>query len=137
MEEQLVSFEIALLAKKKGFQIPTNEYSNIVEPKKVITVGAFNHNYIPHGNVTVSLPRQSLLQKWLRKNHDLHIEVSCNGYDIHHKHYSFRSNVRKIIKTELSKRHDGVNQVGGYIFMTYESALEGVLKIALMSLETI
>lgn len=66
MEEQLISFETAKLAKDKGFEIQTRQYymgsgklfgSNIQE----------NHNNPTFTKGKYSAPRQSLLQKWLRE----------------------------------------------------------------------
>lgn len=70
IKEELISFETAVLAKEKGFQVPVCDYSNISEPDRIVTVGAFNHNFMKHGNVTVSRPTQALLQKWLRDVHN-------------------------------------------------------------------
>jgi hypothetical protein len=78
MEDILISYDVALLAKEKGFNLPVSTYSNITEPNKIITVGAFNHNYKAHGNITVSRPTQSLLLKWLRDNHKIHISLWYN-----------------------------------------------------------
>lgn len=75
MEEQLITFETAKLAKEKGFEIPVSNYYNVAEPDRIVTVGAFNHNCKRHGNVTVSAPTQSLLQKWLREKHKIDIRV--------------------------------------------------------------
>jgi hypothetical protein len=59
MEEQLISFETAKLAKDKGFELQ----------QRIIT-------RYPNGEESdeFGVP-QSLLQKWLRVNHDIHIEI--------------------------------------------------------------
>ncbi len=63
MKDELVSFETAKLAKEKGFDISTS----IVN----LTVGT--------GEV-ISIPTQSLLQRWLREVHNYNIQIeSENG----------------------------------------------------------
>lgn len=73
MKDELISFQTAVLAKEKGFNIPVNSYSNVVEPDRVIEVGAFNHNH--KQPTTVSRPTQSLLQRWLRETYKIYAEV--------------------------------------------------------------
>ena len=81
MEEQLISFETAKLAKEKGFKIPT----------KVMYKGnekSYGHNNewgidekrldgeFPYTNQQwYSIPTQSVLQKWLREVHNIHFEI--------------------------------------------------------------
>ncbi len=54
MKEQLISFETALLAEKKGFD------------KRVTKIAMKNHT------------TQSLLQKWLREKHDIQIIIGSD-----------------------------------------------------------
>ena len=85
MQEQLISFETAKLAKEKGFDIPQNKmysfgsemFSSILEikfhdgNKHECSIEPYNWN----GKIGVtstkyySAPTQSLLQKWLREVH--------------------------------------------------------------------
>lgn len=82
MKEQLISFETAKLAKEKGFNIPTLYGYNIKEevlqhidyasyspgePEILITDFIKSWEY--------QAPTQSLLQKWLREEHEIHIEI--------------------------------------------------------------
>ena len=91
MEDTLISFETAKLAKKKGFDIPQNKmysfgsemFSSILEikfhdgNKHECSIEPYNWN----GKIGVtstkyySAPTQSLLQKWLREKHN--IDVYC------------------------------------------------------------
>jgi hypothetical protein len=138
MMEQLITFETAKLAKEKGF----NEKCGI--------------GYDLHGNITYatvsymlnsdknskdhcSAPTQTLLQKWLRDVHDIHInpeyrdEAGCFEYfytimyfpeELKHKKRSH----------EQTKRIDSFYGAGGsYIgcFDTYEEALEEALQKSL------
>ncbi len=78
MKDQLITYETGVLAKEKGFNIPVHEYHNKGRSGEKmetnpITVGAMNHNYPRYG--TVSIPTQSLLQKWLREKHNIIVTV--------------------------------------------------------------
>lgn len=101
MEDQLISFETAKLAKEKGFEEYCFSYYNLK--------GEIKHNYSENGSSTdvdfrvdledlldnfnrgipntYSAPTQSLLQKWLREVHKIHIEIfrRCTGYGFAYK----------------------------------------------------
>jgi hypothetical protein len=68
MEEQVVSIKTAKLAKNKGFNIKTNTVDYML-----------NGNYIGERGACVSCtkyvpaPTQSLLQRWLREIHNIHL----------------------------------------------------------------
>lgn len=82
MQEQLISFETAKLAKEKGFKENcTHLYNNeILEEKNcigfVINIDGINN--------LITAPTQSLLQKWLRETHKIHVWCSYQekGYFI-------------------------------------------------------
>ena len=61
MEEQLVSFETAKLAKEKGFDLK------------------IENNYFAKSEFPA--PTQSLLQKWLRENYQLHITIYSSSQE--------------------------------------------------------
>ena len=79
MQEQLITFETAKVAKEKGFQYNTdnnlyynsNGYLNILQ---------FSEEDVP-------APTQSLLQRWLREEYEIYVHVKvwrnmdhCNEY---------------------------------------------------------
>lgn len=105
MKEQLVSLETAELAKKKGYKI---------DDLFVITNGIKK-------NIYKNPPTQSLLQKWLREIHGLHIDF----------HNDLNEDLAKIIY------YISVSDVSGElvdikpIFDNYEEALEAGLLAAL------
>ena len=71
MTDQLISFETAKLAKEKGFNITgcTSRY--------------WNNTLVTGANIQgVAAPTQSLLQKWLREVHNIHMFVSITTNDI-------------------------------------------------------
>lgn len=79
MEEQLISFETAKLAKEKGF----NEECYLTYGKILKEYCIFKSDYSETNSevnkYTYSAPTQSLLQKWLREKHKIHIELQCDS----------------------------------------------------------
>ena len=78
MEEQLVSFETAALAKEKGFDIDCKLfYSTKDRPPMAYNISAkesLSDN--PQYNKYMLAPTQSLLAKWLREVHNIEVLVS-------------------------------------------------------------
>lgn len=126
MEEQLVNFDTALLAKQKGFNIPTLyfyldrkiKYNNSLRPR--------NSNAI-NGALDVSAPTQSLLQKYLREVHNILIDVIAFYVD----------NQLPLSKDNLQKPKgyfywncydETFNEENSIKFDTYEKALEAGLQ---------
>ena len=119
MEEQLISFETAKLAKEKGFDLyQTFSYwegeltphtpGYALEDGKTSQENYFNFE-------RYYAPTQSLLQKWLREEHNIHLiaykNINIDGYDWCY------------ITT------DGITNINSY--KTYEEALEVGLQEAL------
>ena len=67
MEDQLISFETAKLAREKGFMEFTNKVFN-ENGKQYI----FNNGLLS-GSLRFNAPTQSLLQKWLREKHNIQL----------------------------------------------------------------
>ena len=123
MEEQLISFETAKLAKEKGFDASCydafnskgNLYSNgwceyLYDNKVEIP---FRSGVLESQDVLA--PTQSLLAKWLREEHNIHLiaykNINIDGYDWCY------------ITT------DGITNINSY--KTYEEAYEIGLQEAL------
>jgi hypothetical protein len=69
MEEELISFGTAKLAKEKGCDIKGNcIYIGDKDVDLIQNYGTINKDYW-------QAPTQSLLQKWLREEHNLRVEV--------------------------------------------------------------
>lgn len=79
MEDQLISFETAKLAKKKGFKqiekccydplcLDVNHIYDWWREKECSTEERMKR--------LIAAPTQSLFQKWLREKHNIHIEIS-------------------------------------------------------------
>ena len=110
MKEQLIEFNTAKLAQEKGFDVASYlKYdSDLIE----------NSNFKPHGKSSWYLNiTQSLLQKWLREVHNIHIWVNPIAVDDYK--YTILSTV--FLKFESEK----------FGYNTYELALETGLLEAL------
>ena len=70
MEDKLISFETAKLAKEKEFKyiLDYQIYYN--------SIGYLNR--LQHSEEDIPAPTQSLLQKWLREIHNIHIDIRTN-----------------------------------------------------------
>ena len=117
MKEELIKFETAKLAKEKQFDVLCM-WSYLKE--KLVLFGSNNQfeSYI-------SAPTQSLLQKWIREKHDIHINPEPYGETADH--------TRDITGYYMG---DIIHSTGGQVlvygddnYSTYEEALEvGLLK---------
>jgi len=133
MQENLITFETAKLAKEKGFNIPTLQYYT---PKGYCTESAdyMTERYVKSNwnngqgsyptlskDVSSSAPTQSLLQKWLREVHNTHLMVEpyYNGEKL--LVYGFD------LITERAEEETIIEKG----FKTYEEALEIGLQEAL------
>lgn len=113
MEEQVISFETAKLAKEKGFNIKTLFAYNLLG----VTNNSFKiyrgKDFDEFSNTFCFTPTQSLLQKWLREEHNLHIELQ---YGKINKYYYL------VFKNDVC-------EFSSCISLNYEEALEiGLLE---------
>ena len=137
MQEQLITFETAKLAKEKGFNERVHYFYKVKSENDVELYGCTKKElvgfkgYVPiyhkvrdyHTNkeklnaklYRCSAPTQSLLAKWLREEHNIHLiaykNINIDGYD-----WCF-------ITT------DGITNINSY--KTYEEAYEIGLQEAL------
>ena len=132
MEEELISFETAKLAKEKGFNIPTRNFyadkswedeqvyncGSVGYPEFTNDMGA-NHGF---GDITL-IPIQSVLQKWLREVHNIHLVIKPR----------FKGDLNNPI---VDYSYNGEKGDRNNIFYpTYEEALEVGLQEALKLIE--
>jgi hypothetical protein len=138
MKEELITFKTAKLAKEKGFNINTKDVfintcklggSNLhidLEPNDWNTLD------FSVDNIYYSAPTQSLLQKWLREFHNIHIVVTVNsdneGDEPVKWYWSYT------MKYNNSLDDDAFNAFNDDEFNTYEEALESVLETCLSNL---
>jgi hypothetical protein len=83
MEEQLITFDTAKLSKEKGFENKTphklrrDYYNHLGEINGDVKeyVKSYINKKSTNNLETIDAPTQSLLQKWLREEHDLFVCV--------------------------------------------------------------
>lgn len=126
MEEQLISFETAKLAKEKGFNEECYSYfTNTKEIKRIINFTISNDEidcFSSKGFNSICLaPTQSLLQKWLREVY--HIDVL-----VFHKHRLKGTTWTSEVHFNDHLRYTNHDYENDY---TYEEALEQALQEAL------
>jgi hypothetical protein len=79
MKEQIISFETAKLAKEKGFPQPVNNQGTCtceISIKYGYLDGKLSEDWFlgfVTGHEVYLVPTQSLLQKWLREEHSIHV----------------------------------------------------------------
>ena len=133
MKEQQISFKTYKLAKEKGFSNIQSFYKNIT--KNYVDSGGneTDERYNTVEWVTEEvIPTQSLLQKWLREEHQIIVTVSvdCTAepkyvYDIN----VFKGNPRNLAEKEWGWYFHKQEDWG--LYYTYEDALEEGLIEAL------
>lgn len=112
MKEQLITFETAKLAKYKGFEelVSNGFYYDGVETW-------YKDQY---KDILILRPSQSLLQKWLREKHDIHIVV-----------YVFKPENKNRYCCDIVSDVFEENLEDDQSFDTYEESLEQALYQAL------
>lgn len=129
MKEELVKFETALLAREKGFAVETVSHFKHKEDYSIVksSVGNYQNWNFFRGKprrLTTSRPTQSLLQKWLREVHKIHVEVKftdntiLNYYEVN----VLSSKDREFNDEDFTDSAKRIFIEGGY--KTYEEALE-------------
>ncbi len=102
MEEQLITFETAKLAKEKGFSINTTEYwecqASGPERYKFITEDSPGATWVNDDlKNRICISTQSLLQKWLREVHNIKLWVEFNYTKEWFSYYLDKYDDKKII----------------------------------------
>jgi hypothetical protein len=134
MQEQLISFETAKLAKEKGFE--QNEYDACyTDNGQYYVSGNLLSERItgkPRPDIQYSAPTQSLLQKWIREVHKINVEANrlpnINKYRCLFVPHVI---VPKSFKTKKDYYNVSKNYYCNTNFDNYEQALEIGLQEAL------
>ena len=85
LEEQVVSFKVAKLAKEKGLGLYTvNSYCFFQNTREYELV-SFKENKC------ISAPTQTQLQAWLREIHDIHIQILIYSWSERTYYYKIHS----------------------------------------------
>ena len=125
MEEQLVSYGVAVLAKEKRCKLDLysdDEWHYIDEEGDLFWCNHDPRSSYPNAERVVKCS-QSLLQRWLREEHSLYVMLEET------ETLSLKSGIGfyyKIIKVK-DKEHLGLDY-SNYFYKTYEEALEAGLK---------
>ena len=125
IHEEICTYEVAKLAKEKGFDAPTHYAYNENRQKAMYMELCLNRN--TKDSRSISAPAQSLLQRWLREEKGIHISVEyewVEGID----DWTFWAYIKKIKNAKV------VNDAIKSGFNTYELTLEDALKYALENL---
>jgi hypothetical protein len=126
IRDDICTYEVCKLAKEKGFDVQTFDWYDYS--------GNYNKGFIPHElhecprYKEYYAPTQSLLQRWLREEKNVHIEIVATacGY----MWIADETNGTAISDSDILDR--GTNDGG--CFDTFELALENALKYALENL---
>ena len=128
MEETLISFDTAVLAKKKGFKESCKhcyrEDGFLYSPR--ISGSEIMHSNILDGD-NCSAPTQGLLQKWLREVHNMYVTAMPSYGDNGKNKKCFF----EIFKERRLKQYGDIYSY----FPTYEETLEVGLQEALKLIE--
>lgn len=126
IHDEICTYEVCKLAKEKGFRERCIEhyYDDTKDSYRSSNPQCYNF-----GGNTSDAPTQSLLQRWLREERGIVVEVMCLP--------TTRTSSKYEYKRHLFWGSDGHYLEGEYgddIFDTYELALEDALKYALENL---
>lgn len=129
MKDELIKYNTAVLAKEKGFNVDCEENYNEDEE--------LTHNFSTKPAI-YSAPTQSLLQRWLRERHNIHLIIQST-FGATDTYITFVN--REIIKDESRKDLKEVGDLSGImldhkLFNSYEEALEIGLYEALKLIKT-
>lgn len=131
MTENIISFKVAKLAKEKGFKaISRYGHEASLYDKDGTHVYYTNYGFMGSGlnDEYISAPTQSVLQKWLRDVHDIHVNPWCNAsgwaWELE------RTNGTHISLMGIDDNVFEIEPESG-MFKTYEEALEAGLQEAL------
>ena len=116
MKEQMISFETAKIALEKGFDKGMSGYA---------TDGKVYYYLDARKKIEYPSPTQSLLQKWLREKHEIHIVVYpmiVTACEKQGNRYGYAISIRE------EQLHEDDSDLG---YLTYEDALEKGLYEAL------
>lgn len=141
IHDEVVTYEVAKLAKEKGFPQKFN-YIHFA-PR----YGYYNHKGeldgdlrnilklrikkepVPDGMQPINAPTQSLLQRWLREEKELHIEIVATASG-----YIWLLDKTNGTSIADSDHHGTMANEDSGCYDTYELALEDALKYALKNL---
>ena len=121
MKERLIEFETAKLAKEKGFDIPVRgRFAFVLSLEKFVSYSHYGEEHY-FNDKCLWQPSQSLLQQWLRKNHNIDITI--------HRSFSMDNSYHYCIINNGNYDEELQQEVTPH--RTFENALELALISAL------
>ena len=126
IHEEICTYEVCKLAKEKGFPQHIGNDAYIVDNKydDKYEVGChYPIQFIPDYLPTIVAPTQSLLQRWLREEKEIHAFIP-----LHKGEYKYFWAIDSLSR---KKKED---DIAYKLYSTYELALEDALKYALENL---
>jgi len=140
MKDELITFDTAKLAKEKGFNWDVSN-AFVIRGKRVEEEDSYHYNHngtlylnpLKDNTVTeiISRPTQSLLQRWLREEHDIHIVITTGEFFKNETETAFWGLEVSIIGAANASFIERDDFEG-----TYEQALEKGLYQALLLIKT-
>ena len=119
MREDLISFETAKLAKDKGFDWDCVNYFQDSHRAGVHKINNINNKIIDELHqedkyciIFFATPTQSLLQKWLREKHKIHIDIQPFYYK--GDFISWNLKIHNTYFKEKYKTHEEALEIGLY-----------------------
>lgn len=134
MKEDYVSFKIAKLLKRKGFDWTCSVVYDLERPKSCeinkyyTNFGDSNHN---KWSDLVSAPTIQRAMKWLREIHHIHTDIIIEGNSSCIKYYS---NIRPFRIMYPTRFGDSIDTIKIGTYNTYEEACESAIKYCLTNL---
>ena len=125
MKEELISFETAKIAKEKGFNVYSESRLYFTTKGKPVHQDEYRASDCIEDRSTndYKRPTQSLLQKWLREEHGIYVNIEvmpCSGLLVFNYLIRYLKDIGKIKISRHIFKHE-----------TYEQALEEGLQEAL------
>ena len=133
IHEEICTYEVCKLAKEKGFNVPTDRYyhiyDDVIEAQNSLemTGDGCADFYNSLNRCRCAAPTQSLLQRWLREEKALHIQITLWEKGWYYDIWAFEY-------YEEEKEYSAKMLHQSPDFATYELVLEDALKYALENL---
>jgi hypothetical protein len=130
IHEEICTYEVAKLAKEKGFDWMPSMYfhSGVESDLRVVGVNGANPNKLPY-SPHISCPTQTQLQRWLREEKGLCVSVEAYPTLAIMRDVCFAWVIKSGSDGHFMESNDSLQT-----FSTYEHALEDALKYALENL---
>ena len=133
LHEEICTYEVCKLAKEKGFNVPTDRYyhiyDDVIEAQNSLemTGDGCADFYNSLNRCRCAAPTHSLLQRWLREEKALHIQITLwqKGWYCDIWAFEYYDEEKRYSAKMLHQSPD---------YSTYELAIEDALKYALENL---